>query len=51
MKFTVFRFNEMRDIEITLGGRAAQNYEIVALANPTDEQKRLYKQYFNTELK
>ncbi|HXH70673.1 MAG TPA: PDZ domain-containing protein, partial [Pyrinomonadaceae bacterium] len=51
VKFTVFRFDEMRDIEITLGGRAAQNYEIVAVANPTDEQKRLYQSYFGTELK
>jgi predicted metalloprotease with PDZ domain len=51
IKLTVFRFDEMRDIEITLGGRAPQNYEIVAVANPTDEQKRLYQSYFGTELK
>ena len=51
IKLTVFRFDEMRDIEITLGGRAPQNYEIIAVANPTDEQKRLYQSYFGTELK
>jgi predicted metalloprotease with PDZ domain len=51
IKLTVFRFDELRDIEITLGGRAPQNYEIIAVANPTDEQKRLYQSYFGTELK
>jgi len=51
VKLTVFRFEEMRDIEITLGGRAAQDYKIVAAANPTDEQKRLYQSYFGMELK
>ena len=51
VKFTVFRFDEMRDIEITLGGRASQDYAIVAVENPTDEQKRLYKDYLGAELK
>ena len=50
IKLTVFRFDEMREIEITLGGRAAQNFQIVPLENPTDDQKRLYNQYFGTEL-
>ena len=50
IKLTVFRFDELREIEITLGGRAAQNFQIVPLENPNDDQKRLYKQYFGTEL-
>lgn len=51
VKLTVFRFDEMRDIEITLGGRAAPDYKITAVANPTAEQRRLYQNYFGTELK
>ena len=51
VKLTIFRFDKMRDIEITLGGRGAQNYEIAAVANPSDEQKRLYQSYFGSELK
>jgi predicted metalloprotease with PDZ domain len=50
VKLSVFRFDELREIEITLGGRAAQNFQIVPVENPTDDQKRLYKQYFGTEL-
>ncbi|HXG83206.1 MAG TPA: PDZ domain-containing protein, partial [Pyrinomonadaceae bacterium] len=51
IKLSVFRFDQMRDIEITLGGRAPQSYKIVAVENPTDDQKRLYQGYFGTELK
>ena len=50
IKLTVFRFDELRDIEITLGGRAAQNFQIVPVEKPNDEQKNLYKQYFGAEL-
>lgn len=50
IKLTVFRFDQMRDIEITLGGRTPPNYKIVAVENPTEDQKRLYREYFGTEL-
>jgi predicted metalloprotease with PDZ domain len=50
VRLTVFRFDTLRDVEITLGGRGAPNYRIVAVENPTDEQKRLYQSYFGTEL-
>ncbi len=50
IKLTVFRFDELREIEITLGGRAAQNFQIVPVDNPNDEQKRLYQGYFGEAL-
>ncbi len=50
IKLTVFRFDALRDIEITLGERAAPNYRIVAVENPTEDQKRLYRGYFDAEL-
>jgi len=51
IKFTVFRFDELREIEITLGGRAKPDFKIVAVDNPTEEQRRLYQSYMRTELK
>lgn len=50
VKLTIFRFDEMRDITITLGGRARSSYQIVPVENPTDEQKRLYREYLGAEL-
>ncbi|MGI9036461.1 MAG: M61 family metallopeptidase [Pyrinomonadaceae bacterium] len=51
IKLTVFRFDQLRDVEITLGGRAPQNYKIAAVDNPTDAQRKLYLDYFGMELK
>lgn len=51
IRLTVFRFDELRNFEITLGGRAAQNFKIVVVDNPTETQRALYRSYFGTELK
>lgn len=51
VKFTVFRFDELIEIEVALTGRAAPNYQIKAVENPTDEQKALYRAYMGTDLK
>lgn len=51
IRLTVFRYDRMRDIEITLGGQIKPDYKIAALASPTDEQKRLYQNYFGAEIK
>ena len=51
IKLTVFRFDQMRDIEITLGGRAKQDFQIKAIENPTEDQKRLYRKHLGAELK
>lgn len=50
IRLTVFRFDRMRELEVTLGGRAPSNYRIVAAENPTEDQKRLYREYFGAEL-
>ncbi|MCY7377375.1 MAG: PDZ domain-containing protein [Pyrinomonadaceae bacterium] len=50
VKLTVFRFDELREFEIILGGRAAQNFQIVPIDAPTDDQKRLYREYLGAEL-
>ena len=47
----VFRYDELRDFQVTLGGRGRQNYAIKAVANPSDEQKKLYQAFMLDELK
>jgi len=51
IKLTVFRFDALRDIEVTLGGRGRQDYAIVPVDNPSEEQKRLYQDYLKAPLK
>ena len=47
IKLTIFRFDRLRDIEITLGADPQKMYSISQLANPTAEQQTLEKQYLN----
>jgi predicted metalloprotease with PDZ domain len=51
IKLTIFRFDRMRDIEIVLGGRSKQDFQIKAIENPTEDQKRLYQEHLGAELK
>ena len=51
VKLTIFRFDELREVEIILGGRARSAYQIAALDAPTDEQKTIYRTFFGSELK
>jgi len=50
VKLTIFRFDNLREIEITLGGRARAAYTIVPVENPTEEQKMIYKTFLGTDL-
>ncbi len=50
VKLTFFRFDELREIEIILGGRARSAYLIVSAETPTDDQKMIYKNYLGAEL-
>ena len=50
VKLTIFRFDTLRELDITLGEQANQNYSIVPVENPSDDQKRLYKQYLLADL-
>ncbi len=51
IKITVFRYDQLREIEITLGGRAKQDFQITAIENATDDQKRIYREFVGAELK
>lgn len=49
--FTVFRHDRLQEIEVELGQTPASDYAIVPVDDPTDEQKRLYRQYLLEDLK
>ncbi|HSK70599.1 MAG TPA: PDZ domain-containing protein, partial [Pyrinomonadaceae bacterium] len=51
IKLTVFRFDDLREMEVTLGGRAPQSYRIIPVENPSAEQRRLYREYLGADLK
>lgn len=51
VRFTVFRFDTLRDFQVTLGGRGRVNYSITPVANPSDAQKQIYRNYLLSELK
>lgn len=50
VKLTIFRYDKLRDITLTLGSNERKTYELSPVPTPTDEQKKLYKQYLNAEL-
>ncbi len=51
VKMTIFRLDRLRDIDFTLGKNTRKTYEIKPLANASSGQKKLYKDFFGTELK
>lgn len=51
IRLTVFRFDKLRDLPITLGQPTKAEYSFETVANPTEKQKRLYQGYLNAELK
>jgi predicted metalloprotease with PDZ domain len=50
VRLTVFRFDRLLDLEIKLGRNERATYTFQPLANATELQKRLYKEYFGVEL-
>ena len=50
VRLTVFRFDKLRDVEFRLGANTRAELSIKAVDNPTDLQRRLYRQYLNADL-
>ncbi|HYP54409.1 MAG TPA: PDZ domain-containing protein [Pyrinomonadaceae bacterium] len=46
---TVFRGDELRTFNVRLAARPDASYRIVPLAQPTDEQRRLYQSWLGTQ--
>ena len=51
VRLTYFRFDKLRETEITLGGRVKPDYKLVPIENPTEDQRRLYREYVGAEMK
>ncbi len=50
LRLTVFRFDDLRPIEIKLGERNAADYHIIPIGQPTDEQKQNYQAWLAAPL-
>lgn len=50
VKLTIFRFDRLRDFDFTLGADMRKSVDITAVSTPTEEQKKLYKEYLNADL-
>jgi predicted metalloprotease with PDZ domain len=50
IKLSLFRFDKLRDITFTLGTDTRKSYDFSRVAEPTEDQKRLYLQYLSAEL-
>ncbi|MFS8086082.1 MAG: PDZ domain-containing protein, partial [Acidobacteriota bacterium] len=48
IRLTIFRFDELRTLEIQLGGRVDAPYRIVPVAEATATQKRVYQAWMGT---
>ena len=50
VRFTIFRFDVLRDITVTLGSDPRKEYSFGVLPDATDAQKKLYHDYLNADL-
>lgn len=50
VKLTIFRFDKLIDISFTLGSNTRRDYSFVPVAEPTEQQQKLYREYFNADL-
>lgn len=50
VKLTIFRFDKLIDINFTLGANTRRDYSFVPVAEPTESQQKLYREYLNADL-
>jgi len=50
VRITIFRFDKLRDLEITLGNNPRKDYSFAGLAAPSEEQRKRYREYMNADL-
>ena len=51
VKLTLFRFDQLREMTITLGGDTRGVYKFVPFENADEKQKELYRNYLQADLK
>ena len=47
---TIFRFDDLRVLDVKLGVRNAGSYRIVSVAQPTEQQSRIYQAWLGAPL-
>ena len=47
INLTIFRFDDLRNFQIKLGGRINAPYTIVPVAQPNEQQSRLYQDWMS----
>ncbi len=50
VKLTIFRFDKLRDITFKLGADTRKHFSIGPVAQPSEIQRKLYREYLNAEL-
>ena len=50
VRLTIFRFDDLRGLDLKLGARKAANYRIVSVADPTALQKQIYQAWLGAPL-
>ena len=50
VRLTVFRFDKLREMNVTLGGNMRAEFSISPVSSPTETQKTLYRAYLNSDL-
>lgn len=51
VKMTIFRADQLREITFTLGSNTRKDYRIAPVADPSELQRKLYRDYLNADLK
>jgi predicted metalloprotease with PDZ domain len=50
VRLTIFRFDKLREIDLTLGNDPRREYSIVRKENSSEKEQALYRAYMNAEL-
>lgn len=50
VKLSIFRFDRLNEIVFTVGGNSRKEYSFTTIAEPTEQQKKLYRDYLNADL-
>jgi predicted metalloprotease with PDZ domain len=50
VRLTLFRFDKLRDVMFTLGSNDRKDYSFERVAEPTEQQRKLYREYLNADL-
>ncbi|HEY2867142.1 MAG TPA: PDZ domain-containing protein [Pyrinomonadaceae bacterium] len=50
VRLSIFRTDRLRDIDLTLGNNTRQTFSFAPVASPTEQQRRLYREWMKNDL-